>query len=250
MEVYWLAQNAADVPGDESWLSAGESSRLHALRIPKRRSDWRLGRWTAKHAVAAYLNLPADMPSLAQIEISASASGAPEVLINQRTASCAISISHRDGVAICAISAADVAVGCDLEKIEPRSEAFIADYLTAREQALIANGASADRRTLAALIWSAKESVLKLLRVGLRADTRSVEISLDRHVPDGWRALQACTDGRNFQGWWQCSGDFVRTVVADPPASVPVAIMLPPRLHSTTSQATVPQITSSARLIL
>ena len=37
------------------------------------------------------------------------------------------------------------------------------------------------------LLWSAKEAALKVLRVGLRADTRTVEVSIDHAVrPDGW----------------------------------------------------------------
>ena len=39
------------------------------MRFAKRRADWQLGRWTAKHAVAACLQLPADLPSLASIEV-------------------------------------------------------------------------------------------------------------------------------------------------------------------------------------
>ena len=65
-------------------------------------------------------------------------------------------------------------LGCDLEIVEPRSDAFIADYFTAEEQALIERTSAADRSLLLALLWSAKESALKALRAGLRLDTRSV----------------------------------------------------------------------------
>ena len=37
------------------WLSAAEIDQMTGLRFPKRRREWRLGRWTAKHAVAACL---------------------------------------------------------------------------------------------------------------------------------------------------------------------------------------------------
>ena len=57
MNVYWLEQSDGDVPVGDGWLSAGERATLDRLRIPKRRADWRLGRWTAKCAAAAYLNL-------------------------------------------------------------------------------------------------------------------------------------------------------------------------------------------------
>ena len=76
-----------------------------------------------------------------------------------------------------------MALGCDLELVEPRSDRFVADYLTAAEQQLVL-GAGPERDLVANLIWSAKESALKVLRVGLRRDTRSVEVTLD-----GWGAV-------------------------------------------------------------
>lgn len=59
MQVYWLEHRAEDVPPMDDWLSAGETVSLNGFRFAKRRADWRLGRWTAKHAVASFLNLPA-----------------------------------------------------------------------------------------------------------------------------------------------------------------------------------------------
>src|SRR5208283_1427289 len=69
MDVYWLEQAESDVPVENHWLSAGEAARLEALHIAKRRVDWRLGRWAAKRAVAAYLDVPRHLQSLANIEI-------------------------------------------------------------------------------------------------------------------------------------------------------------------------------------
>lgn len=61
MDVYWLERSAADLPAQNDWLSASDRTRLDGMRFAKRRDDWRLGRWTAKLAVAAYLNLPTDL---------------------------------------------------------------------------------------------------------------------------------------------------------------------------------------------
>ncbi len=69
MNVYWLEQAEADVPSGNDWLHAGELDRLNHMRFAKRRADWRLGRWTAKHAVAFCLHLPLDRRSLTAIEI-------------------------------------------------------------------------------------------------------------------------------------------------------------------------------------
>ena len=177
MDVYWLEQSEADVPAADDWLSESEAVQLSRFRFAKRRADWRLGRWTAKCAVAASLKLPDDHRSLKKIEISAASTGQPEVTLVGRTERVTISISHRDGIAICAVAVGDVKLGCDLEVIEPRSDAFIADYFTAEEGELIAQTSGEKRPLLVSLLWSAKESALKALHVGLRADTRSVRVN-------------------------------------------------------------------------
>ena len=74
------------------------------MRFAKRQADWRLGRWTAKNAVAAYLNLPSDPQALTDIEIRPAPSGAPEVFIADQPARVTISLSHRAGVAACAVT--------------------------------------------------------------------------------------------------------------------------------------------------
>ena len=67
-DVYWLEQVDVDLPAENDWLSSAELSRLKSMRIANRRNDWRLGRWTAKRALATYLNLPTDTRTLAKFE--------------------------------------------------------------------------------------------------------------------------------------------------------------------------------------
>jgi len=176
MNVYWLEQTEADVPQDHDWLSANEAARLNGMRFAKRRADWRLGRWTAKRALAAYLNLPSHPQALTDIELRPASSGAPEVFFANKPAAVAVSLSHRAGSALCAVAPSGAALGCDLEIIEPRSDGFVADYFTPEEQALVAEAPAPDRPRLSALLWSAKESALKALRAGLRLDTRCVTV--------------------------------------------------------------------------
>lgn len=242
MNLYWLEQTAADVPAENNWLSAGETLQLSGLRFPKRRGDWRLGRWTAKRAIAAHLNLPAHSSSLAAIEIRPAPSGAPDVFVADEPAAVAMSLSHSAETAVCAVMPSPVAVGCDLELIEPRSDGFFDDYFTAQEKAMVSRMPEADRPGLLTLLWSAKESALKALRVGLRADTRSVVVSLVDPISglsdaEEYMANPAATgrtywfplrvageNGRVFQGWWQRAGNFMYTVVADPPLASPIRL--------------------------
>lgn len=250
MKVYWLEQSEADVPGDHEWLSARERVQLGTLRFPRRRADWLLGRWTAKQAVASYLELPTDLQNLAHTEIHSRASGAPETFLGEQQAPVTISLSHRGGRAVCAVTADHGTLGCDLEVIEPRSRAFVADYFASEEQALVARAAPADRPWLVTLIWSAKESALKALLAGLRLDTRCVIVSLDdsagsrnedgefcgqpgyaddRDLPprqlgavNSWHPLRVRhLNDRAFLGWWQDTGNLMRTIVGSPPPRRP-----------------------------
>ena len=225
MQVYWLEQGEADAAPENDWLSAHEVLLLSGMRFAKRRADWRLGRWTAKHAVAGYLHLTDQTYSLQEIEIRSLSSGAPEVFLANRPAPVTISLSHRDGIAVCAVAPSKVALGCDLEIIEPHSDAFLTDYFTAEEQALVAR--SADRDLLLALLWSAKESALKALGAGLRLDTRCVVVRPNDASFDsaGWHALQVRhSSGRVFYGWWQQTGELVRTLVSDPASPPPILL--------------------------
>ena len=227
MDVYWLEQTESNVPRENDWLSAAETIQLDRLRFERRRADWRLGRWTAKRAVASLWKMSASPMTLAKIEICPASTGAPEVLLSDSTAGISISISHRAGKAMCAVSHSDARVGCDLELIEPRTEAFVEDYFVSEERALIARAPDLERFQLIALIWSGKESALKALRTGLRLDTRSVVV-----VPgersfnlNAWSPLQVrCDEGRVFHGWWQREDSVVRTLVADPPSPPPIIL--------------------------
>lgn len=230
MNVYWLEQTEADVPAENDWLSQSEAARLEGLRFAKRRADWRLGRWTAKRALSICLDLPAHPQVYKKIEIRAAPSGAPEVVIANQPAGLTISLSHRDGRAACAVTMSSADIGCDLEKVEPHSDAFVGDYFVSEEQALVARAPVADRARLLALLWSAKESALKALHEGLRLDTRCVTVTPFAKSFDfnGWSPLQVrYTGGQVFHGWWQQADDILRTVVAAQPLDSPVPLRIP-----------------------
>ena len=226
MDVCWLEQSDRDVPSGDWWLSESERGRLESMRIPKRRADWRLGRWTAKQAVSAYLSLPRIQRVLAAVELRPAPSGSPEAFIHGRAAPAQLSLSHSHGWGLCAIARLGVEVGCDLEIVEPRSPAFLVDYFTAEEQELVARAPVASRDRIVTLLWSTKESALKALRCGLRADTRSVNVAPADFLHtrgEEWSPVSAThISGRSFGGWWRISHDLVRTIVA-PTASLRLA---------------------------
>lgn len=213
LATWWLARGEDQLPAAADWLSAAERSRAGALRYTKRRTDFLLGRWTLKLAVARVFGWPEDPGVLARIEGRTALTGAPRLYVDGQPADRGVSLSDRAGCAVCLIAASPVAVGCDVEVVEPRSDAFVRDYLTQAEQRLATPPGPA--RDLAAnLIWSAKESALKVLGTGLRLDTRSAEVDVTELSPPErtWSALRVRTAaGEAFPGWWRRSGAFLIT---------------------------------------
>ena len=65
LATWWLARGEDQLPAAGDWLSAAERSRADALRYAKRRTDFLLGRWTLKLAVARVLGWPDDPAVLA-----------------------------------------------------------------------------------------------------------------------------------------------------------------------------------------
>ena len=236
MQVHWLAGSETQVPASQTWLSPREAERLALMRYTKRRNDFLLGRWTAKQALARRLGMaPDDLGTLATIEVRNAPDGAPEAYVGGTPVDHVVAMTDRAGWAVCALIDGDRRVGCDLELVEPRSDAFVATYLTPAEQALVA-AADHDRHRTANLLWSAKESALKVLRTGLRRDTRSVEVSLVGDEPaEGWRQLRVrAEEGVIFPGWWRQYGEFLLTIAAESDFPPPCPIVEPTALESAT----------------
>lgn len=215
--IHWLTQHLSDVPETNEWLSTSEQDTLDKLKIPKRQMDWRLGRWTAKRLLASHFQTNHDLEDFSRIEIRAASDGAPEVFFKTQPARVSISISHSNGCGFCACSPPKLALGCDVEAVEKRGEAFIEDYLTAEEQDWVFSNPLENHPLLATLLWSAKESTMKALRQGLRLDTRSVEIHLNESSDNGLSPFTAVFKKKKqtFTGWWRVYDKFVLTVVTE-----------------------------------
>jgi 4'-phosphopantetheinyl transferase len=247
----WLVQTADDAPGlahglaPEGWLNPTEQARFRALRHAKRRSDWLLGRWTAKRLLQAYVAArTGEPPPLDRIEIANGLDGAPGVILPSggwtpgldRAPSpsdhLTLSISHSHDRAFCVLSRMPgIRIGADIELVEPRSPVFAADYFAAAEVVQVEQippGSSRD--TLQTAIWSAKEAALKALHLGLTVDTRRVVCdfaSFDiEKAAAGWELFWVEIDAALLQtgapeigmaartsGWWRILDRFVLTLV-------------------------------------
>lgn len=238
----WTACGEAHIPAGTDWLTPPEQRRVDGYRFTKRRTEYLLRRCAGKRAVAAALGwLDGSDPGpftdqvgsaatdrrraeseLGRIGVLNRPGGAPYVEIDGQPAAMDISLTDRAGWAVALLgepgTMAGGTIGVDLEVVEPRSAAFVADYFTAAEQGYVRDRTAtsgADGHHMAAnLIWSAKEAALKVLRVGLRADTRRVEVAVDHTTrPDGWAPLSVTTaGGTRFPGWWRRDGVYLLTI--------------------------------------
>ena len=234
--MWWLAHGEHEVPPSLGWLSSRERTELASIRFTKRRNEYLTRRWTAKQAVAAVLGLDGAPASVTRIEVRHRQTGAPHVHLDGRAAPVEVSISDRAGWAVCLVGPAagteSGTVGVDLEVVEPRSDGFVADFFTAAEHEHVRALADPDLRHEAAnLIWSAKEAALKVQQVGLRVDTRTVEVQLrDERRSDGWAPMNVTAAAGPMAGWWRRDGDFVLTVASDtlcgPPELLPTGSSL------------------------
>jgi len=226
--IEWLLRHSIDVPRDDSWLSAAEQQLQARFVVPKRRADWRLGRWTAKAALAAALGV-----DRSRISIAVAADGAPEPLldgapIHEHGEPLSLSISHREDTGLAVVGRRGIVVGGDLEVVEPRSDAFVQEWFSPAEQDLVAGSVAAGRRNeMACLVWSAKEAAAKVLREGLRLDVRQATVSLDAAAQGGrWSAssVEWRTEERVIPGWWRIDGTRVVTIASDHRQAVPIRL--------------------------
>jgi 4'-phosphopantetheinyl transferase len=204
----WLTRSATDVPPGDDWLSRRERAVQAALRIDKRRDDWRLGRFAAKAVVSRTCAV-----APARVEVIAAADGAPEVYVDGVPVGLSLSLSHRAGRALAVVG--EGRVGCDLEWVEPRSRAFTEDWLAPSEQAWA--GGDPLRVNLA---WTAKEAAAKVRREGLRLDVRSA-VATPAPGDGPWQPLTVDWGTRRTAGWWRAEDGWVMAVAAEPAAGPP-----------------------------
>lgn len=218
---HYSIQDWEQVPAELDWLTSAERERLDGFRFDKRRHDWLSGRWTAKLALLEIAGLPRN--DIGRFEIASAPDGAPLPKLDGADCDFRLSLSHSNGRAFCAVTRAPILLGCDIEMVEPRGAGFVETYFTDAESERVERADPERRDLVVTMIWSAKESTLKALRTGLRADTRSVEIvDADEGSGDAWKTVRiVASDSGEFAGLWRCAGRFVQCLVVQADAAPP-----------------------------
>ena len=114
-------------------------------------------------------------------------------------------------------------VGIDLEALEPRSDAFIKEWLSDEERAAVPpNGRDRHLRVLCS--WTGKEASAKARREGLRLAVRRAVVVPSADLAGVWARLTVTwrTEGVQHDGWWRTEDGWIMAVVTDPPSGPPV----------------------------
>lgn len=157
------------------FISQPELTTYEALP-PRRRRQWLNGRVAAKDAVRSYLWHKHGAHTLypKELLIDNASSGQPQVTTHVTEAfveRLQVSIAHKDKLAIAMV--AEHPVGVDIERIEARSDEFMALALTESEQALLPQEARDEWLTRC---WVAKEALAKCRGSGLEGQPRKFEV--------------------------------------------------------------------------
>ena len=156
-------------------LSNNEKSEL-VHKSKQKRLEWSLGRIAAKQAVTD------DMVSISYRE-----SGAPFSLRSDGT-EMNVSISHSNLVSVAGAREANKKIGVDIEKIRSFKPQTISWFMSDREYRKHCRLPERERDIFATLVWSTKESYLKLLELGLRKHPQKIELDFDLNR-DKWTLL-------------------------------------------------------------
>jgi 4'-phosphopantetheinyl transferase len=159
-------------PPDGAWaaLSDAERDRARRMRLPAVRHDFVLSHYATREVLARYTAM-----APAALEFRCGPHGKPRA-----AGPVEFSLSHTDGLALIAVSTVDVGVDVEVIRETPLADRLISRCLTAAEQAAVAR---ADDTTTAFLrYWTAKESYLKGLGIGLAEPLENLEVRWDGHA--------------------------------------------------------------------
>ena len=219
-QLYYTTQDWYQLPTELDWLTKAERERLKGFRFDKRRRDWLLGRWAAKIALLRISDLP--RWDIRRFQIDSASDGAPVPLLDGLPCAVELSLSHSHERAFAAVSRGATALGCDIEFVEPRSDVFVETYFTDSERVHVDDVGPRNRDSAVTKIWSAKESTLKALRIGLKVDTRSVEVIDDgNRTGEDWnKARTVVDDAGEFACRWRVDRGFMLTIATRDPVEI------------------------------
>lgn len=167
------------------FLATSESERLDAMKFPKRRESFVLGRLAAKEALAASFG----EVDLSKIQIDTGVFGQPLVNYN-KLHSREVSIAHSEGIAIALAYPSAYPMAVDVEQIESGRADTVRKELKfsmAEEEWVRSEQVTEDAAYI--LLWTFREALAKALKCGIVGPFESFTTEKIKNIGDGiWSA--------------------------------------------------------------
>ena len=214
--LWWCAldRTADELARIPAWLSPAELARADRFGTDALRHRWIAGRSSLRLVLGNLLGV-----APAQVAIRRGVRGRPELA--DAASGIDFNISHTKDVALIGIArnlSAGTRIGVDIERIdrEVGADRLARKFLTAREQATLADIALNERRQRFLRYWTCKEAMSKATGDGLAAPFRHLDVDLSDSprlidgpppylparwslqcvdVPEGWLATVAIWQG-------------------------------------------------------
>ena len=151
-----------------TFLHSKELAYFESLTYPKRQYSYLLGRYCAKNAIAAYINLH----PFTEILIESGVFYYP-VVTSSRESNLQVSISHTDNLGAALAFSEAYPMAIDIEKVCSSKIEIIKSQLSSAEKKLPFSGDEASQLTL---LWTLKEALSKVLKCGLTVPFEILEV--------------------------------------------------------------------------
>ncbi len=171
IEINRIASECQSLEKIQKILSSQEFSTFANFKIFKRKIEWLSGRIAAKQAFIHYLHkVQEKILELSLIEFFYGKYHEP-YLLNYPHLHVSISHSHQFAVAVIA----DFRIGIDLEKVLKPEPSLLQYFFSTQEQQYLQNFSHTAFEQEATILWTRKEAISKLLKLGGNLDFREVD---------------------------------------------------------------------------
>ena len=143
------------------FLSPNELACLEQLRFEARRRSWLLGRYSAKEALAGFLG----RADRTEVEVKSGVFQQP-VVVGLATQNAQVSLSHCANLGVAVAFGEEHPLAVDVEEVNAERVVTMQSQMTAAERSMLVT-LPGESSALAALAWTAKEALSKVLKTGL-----------------------------------------------------------------------------------
>ncbi|WP_226001901.1 4'-phosphopantetheinyl transferase family protein [Paenibacillus sp. BJ-4] len=195
-------------PLDREVFDSEECSYFENLVFHRRKSNFLLGRLSAKQAASVLLS----EPNLRNVSVKTGIFGQPLLRITG-VPSYQVSIAHCDCIGTAVVFPEAHPMGIDLERIGPNRNKTIESQLTTEERERISDVQGVEEYSaLLTVFWTVKEAISKILRTGFTTSPHVLEIIETRFVNGYYRSTFSHFPQYAAQSYRL--GNYIYTIVA------------------------------------